>query len=110
MNKPTMPLLSLALALLLGLPGAASAQTGGDSLLGPHGYPPHRCTKPTLPDLPPEVRSQAELLMQESKVRQYNQQAKAYTACINDYLKIAGDDARRIQARMEAAVAEANAR
>jgi len=110
MKNPTMPMLPLLLALLLGLPASAFAQTTGDSLLGPDGYPPHRCTKPALPNLPSEVRSQAELLMHEGKIRQYNQQAKAYTDCINAYLKVAGDDARRIQARMDEAVAEANAR
>lgn len=110
MKNPTMPILSFSLGLLLGLPGATFAQAAGDSLLGPDGYPPHRCTQPALPNLPSEVRSQAELLMHESKVRQYNQQAKAYTDCINAYLKVAGDDARRIQSRMDEAVAEANAR
>lgn len=101
---------SLFLVLLLGLPGLAFAQAAGDSLLGPAGYPSHRCTKPARPNLPGEVRTQAELLMHEDQVRQYNQQAKAYTDCINAYLKVAGDDARRIQSRMDEAVAEANAR
>lgn len=109
MKNPTMPILSLSL-MLLGPPGAAFAQAGSGSLLGPDGYPSHRCAKPALPNLPVEVRSQAELLMHEGQVRQYNQQARAYTDCINAYLKVAGDDARRIQARMDEAVAEANAR
>jgi hypothetical protein len=110
MKIPAMLSLTLSLSLPLGLYGLAFAQAGGDSLLGPAGYPPHRCTKPALPKLPVEVRTQAELLMHESQVRQYNQQAKIYTDCINAYLKVAGDDARRIQSRMDEAVAEANAR
>ena len=99
----------LPLLALLCVAGLATAQESA-SLLGPGGYPKHSCVKPGRPNLPNEVKTQAELLMYEGQVKQYNQGAQVYSACVNAYLKTAGDDARRIQARMDEAVAEANAR
>jgi hypothetical protein len=100
------PALATLAAMLLSSPAMAEEP----SLLGPAGYPAHQCSKPTLPPAPTGVGGQGEVMMYNAQVRAFNQQIQIYTQCINSYMATANADIERIQARVNAAVTEANAR
>lgn len=105
-TRTARPLATLALLL----PVAAAWAAEPPTLLGEAGYPAHQCSKPMLPMSPVGTESAGEIAMYNAQVRVYNQQAQTYSNCIQAYMNTANADIARIQARVEAAVSEANAR
>ena len=95
----------VALALLL----AATHAQAQDSRLPDSGYPAMSCSKPVKPFTPLELANSAQAAQYKLVVERYNQQAQAYTACVNAYLDVAMADVQRIQQQMDAAVTAANA-
>ncbi|EIT71278.1 MULTISPECIES: hypothetical protein [Hydrocarboniphaga] len=95
----------VALALLL----ASSQAQAQDSRLPDSRYPAMSCSKPVKPFTPLDINSAAAAAQYKLVVERYNQQAQAYTACVNAYLDVAMADVQRIQQQMDAAVAAANA-
>ncbi|WP_411887574.1 hypothetical protein [Hydrocarboniphaga effusa] len=96
----------VVLALLMLVAAQAQAQ---DSRLPDSRYPAMSCSKPVKPFTPLDINSAAAAAQYKLVVERYNQQAQAYTACVNAYLDVAMADVQRIQQQMDAAVAAANA-
>ena len=111
MNIRTLFCPAALLALLpLAAIAAEPAPAAASSLLGPAGYPAHQCSKPGLPLPPSGVGGEGEVVMYNAQVRAFNQQITIYSKCISAYMETANADIERIQARVTAAVNEANAR
>ncbi|WP_421793592.1 hypothetical protein [Hydrocarboniphaga effusa] len=99
----------VALALLLASSQAQAQAQAQDSRLPDSRYPAMSCSKPVKPFTPLDINSAAAAAQYKLVVERYNQQAQAYTACVNAYLDVAMADVQRIQQQMDAAVAAANA-
>lgn len=102
MNRRT-----LLLLLLTSLSGTAGALVLGGTNLGVFGYPSHQCIKPDKPSKPFSFDSRWEVDSYNSRANSYNSELQFYVACVKDYLSSAENDIKRINEKMEAAVAEA---
>ncbi|PPE75724.1 hypothetical protein C3942_02185 [Solimonas fluminis] len=100
----------MAPAALSALLFCCSALAQEPTLLPAGGYPAHTCSKPELPQMPSGVGGNSEAMAYNGEVRIYNQKAQVYSKCITDYMNTGNADMARIQARINEAVAEANAR
>jgi hypothetical protein len=106
----------LILCALLLAPLPVVAQTGAGNL-PPDFYPPPHCEKPQSLGKPPALMNQLQMqaynapVMQayNAKVKNFNSQAAAFNACMQDYSDRAQADINAIQATVHAAVAAANA-
>ncbi len=93
--------------LLLSLSGSAFAIVIGGTNLGFSGYPDHSCRKPNKPFKPYSFNSRWEVDSYNSQVDSYNYEHQRYIACVKEYLENADNDIKRIQEKMEEAIAEA---
>lgn len=101
--------LSVAAASLLAAQ-PAQADGGASNLAADWRYPEPACSKPTPPvSLSQTGATGAQMSQYALTVEQYNKRSSAYTKCVNTYLDNANEDIRRIQQKMDAAVAAANA-
>lgn len=98
----------VTLALLLAAAQAQAQDPSKESRLPDSRYPAMSCSKPVKPFTPMELSNSAQAAQYKLVVERYNQQAQAYTACVNAYLDMAMADVQRIQQQMDAAVAAAN--
>lgn len=96
------------LLLLLGsLSNSALAIVIGGTNLGVFGYPDHSCRKPHKPIKPYSLNSRWEVDSYNRQVDSYNFELQRYIACMKEYLENASNDMKRIEEKMEEAIAEA---
>lgn len=95
------------LLLLVSLSGSVFAIVFGGTNLGILGYPDHSCLKPTKPIKPYSFNSRWEIDSYNSQVDSYNMERQRYVGCVKEYLENSGNDIKRIEEKMEEAIAEA---
>lgn len=95
-------------AALLNAPSIGAAETASNLAAG-WSYPDAPCSKPTPPMSLTQVEGSVPLGQYQLLVETYNKRSTAYSQCVNRYLDNANEDIRRIQQKMEDAVATANA-
>jgi len=100
----------LLIVFLAALPVAAQAQTMGGNM-APDFYPHPACVKPDKTGLnsAPGVQNQDAMRAYNYKVKRFNENAAAFSACIKTYIDKAQNDINTIQAIVHAAVTDANA-
>ena len=109
----------LPMLLLIATPAVAQ---GPGTNIGLAQYPAPACQKPQAVDAtakpkpPPENASETQAIGYNRQVdaynaamRAHNEQAAAFTTCINAYIANGNADMQRIRAALDAAVASANA-
>ncbi len=94
--------------LLCGTSASAQPPSTDRSNLSDGHYPAMQCEKPVKPFTPMSLTNASDAALYRVTVERYNQNAQAYTACVNTYLETATADVQRIQQQMDAAVAAAN--
>jgi len=92
--------------LLASLSSSALAIVIGGTNLGAFGYPDHSCRKPNKPIKPYSFNSRWEVDSYNRQVDSYNFELQRYIACMKEYLENASNDMKRIEEKMEEAVAE----
>src|SRR4030067_623103 len=94
------------LLLLASLSGAVIAIASGGTNLGILGYPDHSCFKPNKPFKPYSFNSSWEIDSYNSQVDSYNMGRQLYVSCVKEYLERAGNDIKRIEEKMDEAIAQ----
>lgn len=97
----------MLLLVLVSLSGSVFAIVLGGTNLEFSGYPDHSCRKPNKPIKPYSLDRQWEVDSYNRQVDLYNFERQRYITCMKEYLENAGNDIKRIEEKMEAAVAEA---
>jgi hypothetical protein len=102
-----MKLRAALLIILTSVSGSVLAIVFGGTNLGFIGYPNQSCTKPLKPLNPYSFNNRGEIDLYNRQVDFYNIQRQSYIGCVKEYLENAGNDIKRIQEKMDEAIAEA---
>jgi hypothetical protein len=98
---------AIMLLLLASLAGSVFAYVIGGTNLSFLGYPDHSCRKPNKPIKPYSFDNRSEVDTYNGQVDSYNFELQRYITCVKEYLENAGNDIKRIEEKMDGAVAEA---